>query len=470
VRPEGSKRLYQLTLGGQKLGELESVAKGKTTYNGIKCYRFDEKLLLDFSPFGNDYKLRTENRRYVDSLGQYIGDDMELEVNDQPQKLQLTNKSGQISGYWEKENQKEPINISLGEILFAADNYMLDQIELYLAGFSLRTGNTVSDSFFVPQAMIKMPFRFEIEAFVKMPYGDLVDSAFVCHFDEPSDQIVYITRSGKIIKMIQPSQKIEAVLAEKPIDRARALKKPLSLAEFMKRTPFYLLYIFVAAVCSVPFLKRNYRKPDIFLAAILGIIVYFLIEFTQTPLQQWFISSYFIPGIRAGGSIYFYSIISSFISAATVEILKLIPILFLFTAWKNRSLEMSIIGLFVGLGFGLSESWASVANIAGTGAFSIIGWSIFERIFAFLFHMATGVLIGFALERSYKQMIIFLLATMVIHSGTIYLAVFVQRRIIDIAIMEIISAFIGLMVVLFAYLMMKKYRGIKSADNRPRIK
>jgi hypothetical protein len=467
LRPEGTKRVYQLTLGDQKLGELESVAKGKSSLEGIKGYRFDEKLTLDFTPFGNEYKLKIENRHYIDSLGQYIGDEMEFEVNDQPQELSLTNKSGRISGYWEKEKQKESINLSIGDIKFAADNYMLDQIELFLAGHDISVGETIMDSIFVPQSMIKTPVRIVIEAFVRTPYGDMNDSAFVCHFEEPSDQIIYFTKTNKIIKMIQPSQKIQAVLSESPFDRARSQKKPMTFSQFINRTPFYFLYIFIGTILAIPFLKKNYKKADIYLASLLGILIYFLIEFTQQPLQQWYISSVFIPGLKQGGSIYFYSMISSLITGVSQEILKLIPILFLFIGWKRRSLEMTTLGLFVGLGFGLGESWTSVGNLLQTGALRVMGWGVFEKIFAIIFHMASGAIIGYAINQSYRITTFFLLAIILIHSFSVYLAVFVQKRIIDTAILEISMALISLILVLLAYLIIRKQRGKIPAKSQP---
>lgn len=463
IRPEGSKRTYQFLLKDQKFGQLESVARGKSSLDDVEGLRFDEELSLDLTPLGNQYTLKIKNKHYINEQGHYIGDEMKIEVNDQEQSLYLKHAGDILSGYFKKDTSKQTVNFSLDRDIFSADNNMIDQYEIFLAMRDFKVGDTIIDSIFVPQAMIKAPVRIVIEAYIRVRYGTSIDSAFVCHFIEPSDQIAYITRAKKIVRLAQPSQSITVELVENPLDKFKAPAKSVSVGDILRRTPIYAVYLIFGFILSSPFIMRNYRKPLIYFAVILGAISYYLLKITHIPLQEWYASSYILPGIQSGGSLYYYAIFSALFTGLIQEAVKLAPIILLFYLTKGMTKTPMIIGIFCAMGFGVYE--AGVLTGAGfqAGGISIISWPVFERFFAIFFNITAGALVGFSLNRGLKYILYALLGAILIHSLSSYLIVLVQKKIIDFAIFEIIVALIYILFLLGVYLLIRNFPARKAS-------
>ncbi len=458
LRPEGSKRVYHYFLKDKKFGELESVSKGKSSLDGIDAFRIDEKLEIDLTPFGNPYKLKIENEHYINAQSFYIGDDMELEVNDQKQELYLKHSGNSISGYFEKDNQKQEINQALGTSILSVDNYMLDQIEIFLAGKTMRIGDTLVDSFFIPQIMMISPAKAVVEAFTKVIYGSSVDSAFVCHFIEPSDQIAYITKSGKLLKITQPSQSITAELVENILDKFKPKTSALTLGSFFRRLPLFAIYILTGIILVFPFIMKNFRNMNVYIAVFIGAISYNLLSITHVPIQEWYTNAIIIPGLRTGGTIFSYAIVSSLMAGLFQDIVKALPIIAIYYFGRNVKLAPMHIGIFCALGFGIYEAGTLTGALYQSGATKIISWPVFERILAILFHIVSGALIGFNINRGIYRFAATLGIVILIHSFMTYPIIFVQKRIIDIGLFEILTALINILLLLGIYLYIKSAR------------
>ncbi len=452
IRPEGSKRTYQFLLKDQKFGQLESTAKGKKSLDDIEGLRFDEDLSLDLTPLGSQFTLKIKNKHYVNEKGHYIGDEMEIEVNNQEQNLYLKHAGDLLSGYFKKDTSKQTVNFTLEKDIFAADNNMIDQYEIFLGMKDLKVGDIIIDSIFVPQAMIKSPVRIEVEAFTKVRYGNSMDSAYVCHFIEPSDQIAYVTRDRKIVRLVQPSQSITVELVENPLDKFKAPVKSVSIGDIIWRMPLYAVYLFFGMAISLPLLIKNYRQPIVYIAIILGVASYNMLKITHVPLQEWYASTYILPGIQSGGSLYYYAIFSALFTALIQELVKFIPIIFLFFAAAGMIKSPMVVGIFCALGFGIYEAGALTGAAYQTGGIKILSWPVFERLITIFFHATAGGLVGFSLSKGLKNIIVALIGVILLHSITSYLIVLVQKRIIDFAIFELIVAMIDLLFFLAVYL------------------
>ena len=116
------------------------------------------------------------------------------------------------------------------------------------------------------------------------------------------------------------------------------------------------------------------------------------------------------------------------------------------------------IGLFCGLGFGIYEAGAITGAALQSGAMSIFSWGFFERFFAILFHAATGILLAYGLARGLGKLLIIWPLIALLHSFTNYLIVFLHRRVIDIGLFEIMTAFIVLVFTLIVYLIAGRKR------------
>jgi len=465
VRPEGSKRIYQFMLKDKKFGQLESVAGGKSSLDGIEGFRFDEDLKLDMTPLGNQYKLSIKNRHYIGASGQYIGDEMKITMNDQEQGLYLSHKDNTVSGYFERDKSRQAITIPMESRFFSLDNYMIDQYEIFLAMRNLKVGDTIRDSIFIPQTMTTAPVQVVIEAISMIRYGNMSDSALVCHFIEPTDQIAYITKDRKLVRLVQPSQNITVELYENPLDKYKMQSKPVSIGDIVWRMPLYAVYLIFGLAFSFPFIKKNYRKAAVYIAIVIGAISYNLLKITHVPLQEWYISAYVLPGIKAGGSLYFYAIFSALFAGLIQELVIFVPIILLYFILKDIAKTPMLIGIFSALGFGLYEAGALTGGAFQSGTIGIISWTVFERVLTILFHMTAGALVGFSLNRGTKFIGLSLLAAIVIHAVASYLVVFVQRKIIDFAIFEIVVALIYLFFLLGVYLWIKRNRVRKTAKS-----
>lgn len=457
-RSKGSKRTYIFYLREQPFGRFESKLDGRSKLESVSAYRFSEKLSLDLSPFGRDYAIEIESKHYVDDNGYYVGDDMSLLVNDREQKLFLTARPDSIVGYFVRDDSRQDAGVPVSGKTFAADNNMVSQYEIFLAFNDINVGDTIIDTVFVPQTMIRVPVEVIIEDFDWIRYGNLYDSAYVCHFVEPSEQIAYFTRSKKLIRLDQTAQSLQIVLSESPLDKMAPKEKQFRFTDIFWRLPVYLVYLIFGVIFTFPFIKKFYRKPDIYIILILGGALFPLLSITQHPLQRWYANEVVFPGMEAGGSLYYYAILTALMSGFIQELLKLIPIVLFFLLRKPKQLFSIALGIFCGLGFGIYEACSLTGAAYQSGSMEIVSWSVFERIITILFHTTAGAAVGYGINRGLKHLVPIWLVLVIVHSLSNYLVVFLQKGVFDIGILEILLAIIYLVLLLATYILIKKAR------------
>lgn len=451
-RAENSKRTYQFLINSEPFGSLESVYDGTARFEGSRGHRFIEKLNLDFSSFANPYTLKIENKHYCDDSGRYLGDEMSLKIDSISQELFLRYGNGKIFGHLKRDRQEENIERDAPRTYFAIDNYLVDQLETFLAFHDLKVGDTIADSFFIPQTATFSQACYVVEGFARIPYGNMVDSAFVCRFLEPLEQTAYITRDRRLIKVIQPFQNITIILQETILDRLRPPKKSLSISDLTRRLPLYLFFLGIGVVLTAPFWFKYRRQYSIFFAFIVGAFVYLLVGVTHIPLQEWYSNRVVFPAIQQGGSIYAFTIGNALMTGFVKELLKILPVILFFLFRKSNMPPLYVLGIFCGAGFGIFESGALTGDAYQAGALKFLSWGAFERITALVFHMTSGALYGWALRHSLPRTVSIFIALFTLHSFTTYLIVIVQKKIIDIALFELLVALIYLILLLIAYL------------------
>ena len=96
----------------------------------------------------------------------------------------------------------------------------------------------------------------------------------------------------------------------------------------------------------------------------------------------------------------------------------------------------------------------------------LISWGTFERTFSILFHITSGALYGWALRQSIPKLVWIYIALSALHTFTTYMIIFVQRKIIDLALYELLIAIIYLILLLIAYLLISGSRLLKSTPSR----
>ncbi len=459
LRPEGSQRTYLIFYKEEQAGAVISKFEGETKFEDISCYRFSNSYTLNLNPFDIDYNVTTTSEHHVDEKGRYVGDDMTITVNEQRQKLYLVNDDDSLFGYLQRgDEDKENINIPALIDLMAIDNNMVDQIEMFLAFHNVYTGDTIYDSIFVPQSQIKTLVKVAVEDFQWVRYGKLFDSAYVCHFLEPSDQYVYFTKSRKVIRIDQETQDLQIILFESPLDRTAPVVRAFSVFDFIQRLPIYLVYLIFGILLTIPFLRIFYKKLEIYLIFVMGAVMFFLLKETLFPLQKWYGDQYLIPGVEAGGSLYYYAIFTALFSGLFQEAAKLIPLLLVYFRKKPTQPLSIALGVFCGVGLGVAMAGSLSGAAFQSGGLKIISLGVFGQIVTILFHGIAGAAFGYGLNRGVKYLIVIWPATVLIHTFSDYLLVFQQKAVFDMSIMEFIRKLICLIFLLVVYLMIKRAR------------
>jgi len=456
--PDGLKRLYLFHINEKQVGTLEIKFDGSAKFENQKAYRFTEKLKLDYAPLGQPYNLEIENRHYVDIDGFYIGDDMKLVFDRQSQELYLHKTDDSLLGYYVANKQRQDVAQAMPGSFFSFENNMLDQYELFLAARDISLGDTITDNIILPQTMMTMPVRLVVEDYQFVKYGEVYDSAYVCHFLQPSNQLAYITRDNKLIRVDLPAQDMTIMLSESPLEKMAPKKQAFGFSDFIKRLPIYLVYLILGIIFVSAFIWRYHKSPLVYISFVLGGAVFTVVGLTQIPLQKWYSLNYLIPHVQAGDSLYFYGIIIPLISGLIQETLKLIPIALL-CLWRSpKQMYAVAVGVFCGLGFGLYEAGSLTGAAYQSGAVAIFSWPVFESIFAIIFHITGGAAMGYGLNRGFKHTVGIWLMLVLVHSFSSYLIVFRQTGAIDIGIFGLLTALIDLILLLGVYFMIKNAR------------
>ncbi|NOY87929.1 MAG: hypothetical protein GXO93_00885, partial [FCB group bacterium] len=112
-----------------------------------------------------------------------------------------------------------------------------------------------------------------------------------------------------------------------------------------------------------------------------------------------------------------------------------------------------VIGAMLGAGFGLVEA---CYLIKGIDVSQLFGLNLIERAFTILFHTTSGALIGYAWGKNIRKIILFLGILILINTLFHYLPILVYSKLFSAALLNIVLAFISLILLFGATLLFKK--------------
>lgn len=463
IRDAGSKRQYLYYVNDTLIGEYSSQYDGIKRFEGIQSHRFDQNLTLDFSPLGRAYKMEIMNKHFVDDNNRYVGDDMGIVVNGSLNKLYLKNGEKYLEGWSVRDGgEEDDIMIPLGADIMTLDQNLIDMYELYLASKTFMIGDTITDSIFLPQNVYLSPAVFVVEGYDWVKYGDFYDSAFTCHFSQPSELIAYINKNNKLLRVDQGASNLKIELQETVYDKLKKPEKSYSLIEYLWRFPLYLVFFVFCGFLAFPFIRNRMKKIDIYLALVLGGAAYYLINLTLIPLQQWYSLSYIIPAVKLGNaSFYMLGIVPSLMAGFLPQLILLLPILIIYFWRQPKIRDAIILGIMTGLGFGLIEACVLTGEAFQTGAMGIISWDVFGRLSAILFHGVVGAAFGYAVARGWPKLGLYFLVLSMVQVFASYLIIFVQVRTFDMAIFYILTALIYLASLLAVYFIIHRFLSVR---------
>jgi hypothetical protein len=444
-RSMGEYRLWTFISRDSVVGTLVSTVSENTDMGGTPGIVINEKLSYDYHKIGSALSIELQSKHVVSPQGYYLGDDMNLTVNDQTSRVFLNREGSEISGYFTRGSEKIPQSVPFPQTGFAWDANLVDQLELFLAMRDLKVGDTITDSILEPQAMIISPVRMIVERFGNIRlYNQVFDSAFVIHVVEPQESRAYFTPDKRLAKVEIPGTSTKIYLDAVRKASASSVAKPsaaITLGRILQAIPSFIIYLIFAALSVFLFVAKGFKKHSAYLAFAAGCVLFWTIPFIQVPVQQLLMKSVVFPEVTGGGSIFVWSILPSLLTA----VMQVVVLLFglIGVAWwrSAKTSDLAVIGAFCGAGFGLLEgSYVSLISSAAP----VASLALLERAFMILFHATAGVLIGVAYMRGLRSAMaaagLMIMANFVFR----YSPIFVQQKIVSVQVMYFVFAFVCL--------------------------
>jgi hypothetical protein len=466
-RPKGEQRVWTFISRDSTLGQLVSTVMGSGEVAGLEGIVISEDLSLDFRKSGGELNLVVQNKHLVSNDGRYLADSMTIKVNDQQDTLRLARVGDSLKGYGTRSGVRQPVALYSPVDRPCWDQLFLDQLELYLACRGVAVGDNIQDSVIAVQAFLSMPLVGTVQAFAGVSVSrGRADSAFGISFSLPQQMHVDMNRSRRLVKAEFPQQNIRVYLdLVTNTEKSASPPSPPFLDTVVPRLPAYLVTLVVALAALLFFVKRRITWKLGYLAAGVAAALYWLVPFTQIPLQRYAIIHGMLPALKAGSSIFLWAAMPALI-AGVIQTLILGGIILVLKEQLNVKAEKLLdLGVFCGLGFGLMEAFYLLYT---SPAFSVWSYAILERTFILVFHVSAGLLLINGLRRDFGSFMKIALILIPINSLFRYLPIFVQQRIVGVEILSIMIAFVGLSVVFAALLATKSNQNERLSTHSPK--
>lgn len=437
-RPEGELRMWTFILKDSTIGRLFSTMKGRETIDGVEAFIIEQRFGVDFSRQGSGVTIDVEGRQFVNRNGGYLGCDLSIKTGEQVARLELKRDGEMLRGEVEQNGRSTEVEQQFDVNGFAADVYLLDLHELFLAMHDIKVGDTIRDTIFVPQLMSKQYVEASVDMFVnKQVYQGVFDSTFVIRYKYPQEQTFYFTPDKRLVKVEIPGQQLKAYLdIVRKIDpeaKGRSAASP-TLGNLVKRLPVFLAYFVLGLMALVFYIGRGWSWSVAWIGLGAGGLVYALVPVTQMPLQMYLVENLLIPSLAEGGSPYLWGMFPALTAGIIQELLIAGLILGFAFLVKVRSDRLMVIGAVCGAGFGIVEGCYLAALALNVDLFS---WHLLERGFTILFHATAGALLGHALTggSANREFRLVMIGMILFNTFLRYLPVFIQQRVIDVRMM-----------------------------------
>jgi hypothetical protein len=454
-RPLGETRVWTFVTRDTTIGQLVSTVEKTTTIDDRLAFVINEKLSIDYARPENPMVFDIEGEHYVSNEGFYLGDKLDIHINNNTEKFDFKLKKGVLEGYFTRSGEKVKKTVPFQNDLFAWENYFVDQLELYLAFKDIKVGDTLRDSIYAPQSMYKTELEGTVDDFLyKELYRNKFDSVYQIHLTQPLEFYLFLTPDKRLVRADYPQSRIRAYLdlvRKKP--QTESIKPKFTLVTFLSTLPSYIFYLIIMGLSLLFLVRRAFKWKKAYPALVAGVAIYFLMFLTQFPIQQFVITRWMLPSVAAGGSLYGWGLVPALTAGVVQEIVKLAAILLLLF-WLNPRPERFIyIGAFCGAGFGFMEA-AYLASPSGIiGMFS---WPLLENSFLILFHTVSGTMLGYAATGGKERIIGFTAGLIVFNTVLRYLPVFVRQKVVPVEFMYFVFAFVTLLVLTLALLILRR--------------
>jgi len=459
-RPVGEIRGWTFVAKDSSIGQLISTVKKEVEIDGIAGVELSQVLQLDYNKIGTDRKLQIRSSHFISEAGHYLGDQMELIVNGQTEKLELAREGDKIKGYFTRSGNKIEQEIKFPEKGFAADLLFLDLYENFLARRALKVGDTIFDSVFVPQTMLVEKVEAFVEHFGLITlYNQVKDSVFVIRFVQPQVMIFYYSPKQRLVKADFLAQQMKVyldIVRQLPPDALA--QRSFSPGRFINLVPHYGVYLLFGAFCLLFLALGEVYRTNLYLWVVAGGASFAVAVFTQVPLQMYLAANVYQIKVAAGRSAYLWGIVPALPAGLIQELIKIGLIFAIFKFVSIGKKNPLLIGGAVGAGFGIVEASYILSHLPDAPLWSA---NLVERGFLILFQSVSGVMLAAALlfnSRAKKAVLVG--AVVLCNSLLRYLPVFVQRNLLEAELLYILIPIIPVLLLLYSVGLIKKSRSV----------
>ncbi|MEE8404585.1 MAG: hypothetical protein V3S17_04260 [candidate division Zixibacteria bacterium] len=461
-RQVGDMRVWTFVVKDSSIGQLISVVKNELEFAGVPALEIQQNLQLDYNKIGTPRKLQIKGSQYITKRGEYLGSNLEIIVNGQSEKIELERDGNFIRGYMTRSGREIDQETELPATMFAADRQFLDQIEMLLAARDIKVGQSIFDSFFVPQTMYIENISAFVESFDLITlYNEVRDSLFVIQFSRPQEMVVYFSADKRLLKAELPNQNTKIYLDIIRMIPRELLNQPsFTFDKFMGLLPLYFIYL-VVAMLGLLFLTGNaLRWPGLYVAMALGLLGFIAAIFTQVPLQEYFAKDYFFPKVKSGESVYLWGLVPALPAGMIQETIKLLLIMAGIKYFLLTHRRILISGAAIGAGFAVLEACYIASKLPAVEIFSL---NLLEKSFLILLHIGSGVILAKAINsKSAKEGLLLFMAVVAANSWLRYLPIFVQQGVVKVELIYMIQPLVPIIILLVAISQLKKLNAARS--------
>ncbi len=462
-RPLNESRVWNFEIEKQNIGSLTSTVTGKKSIDGIDGYVIEQALSLDFRKAGTELTVQSIGKQYLASNGAYLGCDLELDISGQKSTIEIRRDGERLEATVEADGGSSESAGLFPRDGFGFEIFYVDLIEAYLAIRGAEVGETIDDTLYAVQSMLPVNINALCLDFRNVGlYTNRFDSVFIINVSMPENYRLHMNRTRHLVKVDMPDRKLKIYQDYAgPARQAKNQEPGFTLGGLLRALPVTPVYFGFGALVVSLLAWRGWKRRDSYLAFAVGFMSIILLPFTLHLLQKLVVDVVILPAAQKGESLYILTIFPALLSGLFMTALVAV-LLLLWSKYLRVSHDLSAVGAFMGAGLAVAESIYMATTIPAGFLFSLM---LLERAAYVILLAVIGALIGRAMERGTDPLVRNLVAVVVIISGFKYLPVLVQRRIVELDLMYILSLLLAIILMGVAMILLARSK-VKAAKSR----
>jgi hypothetical protein len=429
---EGEERTYHHRMGIRSLGTHTARFIGIRNVPGLgDVCAFEMYVNLDMSPVGHDVKRERSCSLFCTLHGLPIRYVASYKSNSRTSSIDAVIRQGAFTGRADGLGPDSTFAIEIPPETYLCDNDFIAQWQMVFAELDLHAADTHKVDILVPEDLRRLPVNMVVTGMEPVSVGDETVECTVVRSDRVSYRF-YVGPDNKLRRVVEPRQGLVIDLISSELGEVETVEKTISFwSTFPRRLLVWAIYAAWSAV-FLTFLGRDgLGRLDFWLIFVAAGAVFGLVFVIQAPVQREMAKSVFTVIGAKGAGIYVGAFLTAFVSAIFQEMLKIAPVWLDWSRFeqKPKLRHMIALGAAAGAGFGFVESCWLIGGPYAEGHLPLLSPASWERLIMILFHVGTGVLLGYGVGRR-KAWQYWLLAAG-LHTVASFLVVFLRQGYVD---------------------------------------